>query len=634
MTPTEERLTAVLAETANTVREDTLRPLTLPRRARRRWPRALAPIAAAAAVVLVLGGEIVVEQLTGTPKAPSGAAKPPTIQIGKNVTGMAYDGANGTVYLSVTRYLRDRGHRGGFRPGGGTMAMVSAATCNAAITRGCAHLVRVPTGGRGVLDVAVNERTHTVYVLNNGPQMVTVLNADTCNASTTRGCSRAAHVRLPGQAAGLTVNPRTGAVYVPETAPVGMSVINGNTCDASDTSGCAAAPVSVSLSSGARLQPPSVAVDPGTDTVYLAVQDLVRVIDGRRCNGTDVQGCTTALATVGLPAYPSGMTIDPAAGTIYAASFRAMTVIGLKTCNALDTTGCAVPPATIRAGPGPGPSAADPATNTIYVASEPSSVSMVNSATCRAGAVSTCPEFPASFPVGSYPLRIAADPAAHTVYILGWQGGLSVVNAATCNATDRHGCPTQPAPRTPKVTPYTCDGAVSAYDSGAPAAPIAQGTVRVASGLVGDTAWSVWAKKGVIDPYGIEQGGLMLNGRWYALCDSGLSAGPDANFELIDAGAQGIVYGFIQHPDKVTIRLGDHRPQWTPLQVRLRGTTFFIFQLPRSACAYRGLAVNAWQGKRWGGYSNRSFGPCVPNQIVPVTVGRGSWGPQFQGQHW
>jgi hypothetical protein len=24
---------------------------------------------------------------------------------------------------------------------------------------------------------------------------------------------------------------------------------------------------------------------------------------------------------------------------------------------------------------------------------------------------------------------------------------------------------------------------------------------------------------------------------------------------------------------------------------------------------------------------------CLPGQIVPITVGRGSWGPQFQGQH-
>ena len=634
MTATEDRLKAVLAETANTVREDTLRPLTLRRRTPRRWPRTLAPIAAAAAVVLILGGEIVAEQLTGTPRAPGRAAGLPTVQIGRTVTGMAYDGANATIYLSVSHSRRVSASRGGVEWGPGTLAMVSVATCNASSTRGCAHVSRVPAGGRGGTDVAVNPRAHTVYVLNGWSKTVTVINADTCNAATASGCSPAARVRLPGAATGLAVNPRTGAVYVADLLPTGLSVINGNTCDASDTSGCARAPATVSLGNAPRSLP-TVTVDPGTNTVYLSVHYTMRVLDGRTCNGTDTQGCTKVLGTVPFPSYPFGITIDAAAGTIYAAGSTGLMAIDQKTCNALDTTGCARPPATIRAGPGPGASAADPGTKTIYVANEPGSVSMVNSATCNARAVSACPEFPAAFTVTSAPSAIAVDPAAHTVYVMNLQAGnMSVINATTCNATDQRGCPTRPAARTPKVTPYTCDSALSAYNSGVPAASLVKGSVRVASGSAGGQAWSVWAKKGVIDPYGIEQGGLVLNGRWYPLCDSGLNAGPDANFQLIDAGAHGIVYGYIQHPNKVTIRLGNHHPQWTPQQVLLRGTTFFILRLPRSACAYRGLTVNAWQGKKWGGYSNKSFGTCLQGQIVRLTVGRGSWGPQYPGQHW
>lgn len=628
MTATEDRLKAVLAETANTVREDTLRPLTLPRRTPRRWPRALAPIAAAAAVVLILGGEIVAEQLTGTPRVPGGGARPPTVQIGRHVTGMAYDRANGTVYFSVNRYLPGRGRP---QPAPGILAMVSAAACNASNTSGCGHVSRVPAGGRGAMDVAVNERAHTVYVLNGWSRTVTVINADTCNATTASGCSPVARVRLPGAATGLAVNPRTGGVYVADLLPTGLSVINGNACDASDTIGCATAPASVSLGNAPRSLP-TVTVDPGTNTVYLTMYYTMRVLDGRTCNGTDTQGCTKVLGTVPFPSYPFGITIDVAAGTIYASGSTGMMVLGLKTCNALDTTGCAKLPKTVRAGPGPGASAADPATKTIYVANEPGSVSMVSSAKCNARTVSTCPEFPAAFPVGSPPSAVTVDPAAHTVYVLNSQtGNMSVINAATCNATDHRGCPTRPVART---TPYTCDSAVSAYDSAAPAASLAKGSVRVASGSAGGQPWSVWAKKGVIDPYGIEQGGLVLNGRWYPLCDGGLSAGPDANFQLIDAGARGIVYGFIQHPSKVTIRLGNHRPLWTPQQVLLHGTTFFILRLPRSACAYHSLAVNAWQGKKWGGYSSRSFGTCLQDQIVRLTAGQGTWGPQYGGQHW
>ena len=158
--------------------------------------------------------------------------------------------------------------------------------------------------------------------------------------------------------------------------------------------------------------------------------------------------------------------------------------------------------------------------------------------------------------------------------------------------------------------------------------------IQPTAGRAGTQAWSLWASKGVVDPYGIEQGGLVLNGRWYPLCRHGLSAGPGGDFDLVDAGAHGIVYGYIQHPTKVTIRLGNHSPRWTPQSAQLPGTTFFIFQLPRSACAYHGLAVNAWQGKHWGGYENASFGTCQPNQIVSTTGGSGSWGPDYRGQHW
>ena len=104
MTPTEERLRAVLAETAGTVREDTLRPLTVPARRRRRWPRLAAPIAAAAAVLTVLGIEIAVGQMASPPRAPGGAVRTaPAIGVGNGAQGMAYDGADGTLYVALSR---------------------------------------------------------------------------------------------------------------------------------------------------------------------------------------------------------------------------------------------------------------------------------------------------------------------------------------------------------------------------------------------------------------------------------------------------------------------------------------------------------------------------------------------------
>jgi hypothetical protein len=44
------------------------------------------------------------------------------------------------------------------------------------------------------------------------------------------------------------------------------------------------------------------------------------------------------------------------------------------------------------------------------------------------------------------------------------------------------------------------------------------GSSVTSAGPAGGLAWSLWAKKGIVDPYGIEQGGVVLNGRWYGLC--------------------------------------------------------------------------------------------------------------------
>ncbi len=105
--------------------------------------------------------------------------------------------------------------------------------------------------------------------------------------------------------------------------------------------------------------------------------------------------------------------------------------------------------------------------------------------------------------------------------------------------------------------------------------------MRVASGSAGGTGWSLWAKGGIPDPDGIEQGGVVLNGSWYGLCGMPLSAGPDANFELIDTGGRGVVCGFIQHPYRVAVTL---RP-------RASGC-----RCPRSSCTARRSSSRGCRG--------------------------------------
>ncbi len=122
----------------------------------------------------------------------------------------------------------------------------------------------------------------------------------------------------------------------------------------------------------------------------------------------------------------------------------------------------------------------------------------------------------------------------------------------------------------------------------------------------------------------------MTNGRWYSVCQSDLSAGANGDFALIDAGARGLVYGFVQHPYRVRIRLdAPGTAAWSPSSVLLPGTTFFISRLPRSACSYRQISVkvNAAQGPAWSGSQRTTFGTCQPNLLVRPIRGGGDWGP-------
>jgi DNA-binding beta-propeller fold protein YncE len=613
MTATENRLTAALAATAAMVREETLRPLTVPRRRPRRWLRAAAPLAAAAAVAAVLGAEIGIVHFGGAarPAAQAGA----TVSVGRFPSGIAFDAASGTLYIDSRR-------RG--------LTMINAAACNASSLRGCARVRHTASGGPQPLAIAIDDRTRTAYVAD-APGAVTVLNTATCNAAAKRCPAAAARVTVPGTPAALAVNPRTDTIYVLGIRPGQMWVINGGACNASDTSGCATALTAARLPA-TTLPVPAIAVDPATNTLYLATSGGVAVIDGRTCAATTVEGCAKAAGIVPMGGgYLVDIAVDDGTGTIYATNsgFGVIAVIDRNTCDSLDTSGCRRL-RLVRGGPGPAELAVNGPAHTLYVTNATNSVSMVNTAACGAAGVRRCSQFPASFPVGRYPGWIAADPAAHTVYVVNdGAGTVSVIDSAACNALDTRGCPAKSPPGTRGIrqTAYTCDGPLSNYVSGEPARRLMRASVRVAAGSAGGRPWSLWAKRGVPDPNGIEQGGLVLNGRWYALCDSELSAGPEANFELIDAGAHGVVYGFIQHPVRVTIRLrAPGVAPWAPSSVLLPGTTFFIASLPRSACSYHALRVGAWQGT-WGGVSNRTFGLCVTGRLVASEQGIGEWGP-------
>jgi DNA-binding beta-propeller fold protein YncE len=263
----------------------------------------------------------------------------------------------------------------------GAVMMINTATCNATHTAGCAATpAKMPLGAFPNIPV-LNPATHTVYV-SYGPtsSQLAVINAATCNAAHTAGCARPAAVGSIGPGTfNLAVSVATDTVYGTTTDPnangdaIGhtISVLNGATCNATDTSGCAHPAAQVRVGLG----PFGIAVSDATHTVYVSIfanGDLpgtVWVLNGATCKGTDVAGCGR-VAVMSTGRSPLQLALDPGARTLYAVDFSsaAVTVLNLARCTASVTAGCGTAARQVAVGSLPAGIAVNPATCTVYVA--------------------------------------------------------------------------------------------------------------------------------------------------------------------------------------------------------------------------------------------------------------------------
>jgi hypothetical protein len=165
-----------------------------------------------------------------------------------------------------------------------------------------------------------------------------------------------------------------------------------------------------------------------------------------------------------------------------------------------------------------------------------------------------------------------------------------------------------------------CSTQATAADSGQAVGSLTSAEVQVASGQVGGQPWSLWSEKGVTGVDGIENGGLVLGGRWYGLCP-----GPPnpAEFELVDAGSHGVVYGYVANPGNYAVKLTPGTLS-APVVRQVQGGTFFIGLLPRSACAYPSPVLDATTSSVTDEH-HLGFGACRAGQLVTIQESDGSW---------
>jgi DNA-binding beta-propeller fold protein YncE len=340
---------------------------------------------------------------------------------------------------------------------GHVVDIISTARCHAQVSSGCTVLARARVGS-APLAAVVDARTDTVYVLNGTSNTVSVLNGARCNARVTSGCARpAATVKVGKMPVAAVVNPATRTLYVANLAGGSVSVINAATCNAVTTRGCGQPARTVADKAG----PDWIDVNPATDTVYTAnsgtanpaAGDTVSVIDGATCNGTNGSGCGVVPPTVKVGSGPFALAVDQATDTVYVANNNdgTVSVIDGARCNARVTSGCARPPLAVTTGAGPSFVAVDHGLHTAFVMNaDDNTLSAINTRTCNGTVISSCRTVPPSRLASPnqnpgynpFPNAFALVPQTGTAYVVNIGGAtiLTVASLSGCNAVSPAGC--------------------------------------------------------------------------------------------------------------------------------------------------------------------------------------------------
>ena len=259
----------------------------------------------------------------------------------------------------------------------GTLAVINTATCNARHTSGCAAAPPSMKIGAYPGPPVIDTATRTVYLpYGSSANRVAVVNAATCNAADTAGCGQApAVIKVGNGTFNLAVSSANDTVYAAETGlnfnGHTVSVINGATCNGTDHSGCGQRAATANVGRG----PFGIAVDGLTHTVYVANNadgdspGTMSVINGATCNGRHLAGCRRHFATAPTGNSPLSVVVNIRTGVVYVTDFSSasVTVVTGSRCRATDTSGCGKASREQAVGSGPNGIAINPRTRTVYV---------------------------------------------------------------------------------------------------------------------------------------------------------------------------------------------------------------------------------------------------------------------------
>jgi YVTN family beta-propeller protein len=177
--------------------------------------------------------------------------------------------------------------------------------------------------GSNPSSVAIDESTDTVYVADSGDGTVDVIDGAAIDGAVT--ASVLTSVTVGGDPVALAFDPANSNLYVVNDGSPGpgVQVIPTAQCNSDNTSTCAVSPSVITVGS----DPDTIAVDPGSDAVYVGnlLGDSVSVINGAN---------DTVTSTVGVAGGPDSIAVDTATGLLYVAD----AIDGVSTINVFDPT--------------------------------------------------------------------------------------------------------------------------------------------------------------------------------------------------------------------------------------------------------------------------------------------------------